>query len=206
MKTLLKRYTNDCNLRPWMQEPFNCLDKTISTNSNVALITNKIDGYEDHSDRTKFLLDIPRKLDIKIKVSDIRSAINKVPLVDDYDLEIKECEDCEGNGEVDFIFIDSNCSEHIEEFPCPVCDGDGEIAVETPNGSKILDEDYAIKIKDSLISARWVSELLYIAEVLRVDYVTLIGQEGATKPSIFKIKDVEFLIMPFVSSDNIIEL
>src|SRR5699024_268453 len=142
MKELLKRYTNDCNLRPWMQEPFNCLDKTISTNSHVALTVPKIDGYEDYSDRSRFLLAIPRDLDIKIKASDIRNAINKVPLVDDYDLEIKECEDCEGNGEVDFIFIDSNCSEHIEEFPCPVCDGDGEIAVKTPNGGKILDEDY----------------------------------------------------------------
>ena len=206
MKTLLKRYTRDCNLRPWMQEPFYCLDKTMSTNSQVALITPKIDGYEDYSDRTKFLLDIPRVLDININVPDIRNAINKVPLIDDYDTEIKECEDCEGNGLVDFIFIDSNCNEHIEEVPCPVCDGEGDVSVKIPNGGKILDENYAIKIKDSLFSARWVNELLYIAEVLRVDYVTLISQEDATKPSIFKIKNVEFLIMPLVSSDNIIEL
>lgn len=206
MKELLKRYTNTCNLRPWMQEPFNCLHKTMSTNSNVALIVPKMDGYNDYSDRSRFLLAIPRDLDIKIKVYDIRNAINKVPLVDDYDLEIKECEDCEGNGEVDFIFIDSNCNEHIEEFPCPVCDGEGDIEFKTPNGIKILDGNYAIKIKDSLISVRWVNELLYIANKLKADYVTLISQEGATKPSIFTINDVEFLIMPLVRSRNIIEL
>lgn len=206
MEKLLKRYTNPCNLRPWMQEPFNCLDKTMSTNSQVVLIIDKIGDYKDYSDRARFLLDIPRDLDIKIKVSDIQSAINKVPLVDGYDLEIKECEDCEVTGEVEFIFVDSNCNEHIEEFPCPVCDGEGDIEFKTPNGTKIPDEDYSIKIKDSLISVRCVSELLYIAEHLKTDYVTLISQEGATKPSIFKINDVEFLIMPLVSSDNIIEL
>lgn len=206
MENLLKRYTSECNLRPWMQEPFSCMDKTMSTNSHVALIAPKIDSYDDHSDRTKFLLDIPRNLYIQIKVYDIMNAINKVPLVDDYDIEIKECKDCEGTGEVDFIFIDSNCNEHIEEVICPVCDGEGDIEFKTPNGIKILDEDYTIKIKDSLISARWVEELLYIAEYLKADYVTLVSQESSMKPSILKIEEVEFLIMPFISSENIIEL
>lgn len=202
--TLLNRFTNknDFYSRDWMAQPFNVGNKTVSTNAHILIATPLQEGFEDMSNKTKEVYPMPFILENKISVSELKQKLNDFPKVDCFDEEEKKCDACTGFGDVDFEFY-HNGKNYESNQDCPVCDGSGvlNIVSKTPNGKKELDYNKFFGIGNSVFNVARIEELLEVAEALDADEITLVNQTQPNKPSLFKIKEVEVLLMPIMCND-----
>lgn len=200
--TLLNRFKSNDDYRDWMAKPFNVGNKTVSTNGYVLISTPLQEGFDDLSNKTKGVYPMDFNLDMKILVSELKQKLNDFPKVDCFDEEEKECDACDGSGEVSFVFS-YDCEDYETEEECPVCKGCGFInkISKIPNGKKELDYNKFFGIGNSAFYVARIEELLEVAETLQSEHITLVNQTQPNKTSLFKIKEVEVLLMPIVCND-----
>lgn len=200
--TLLNRFKSNDGRRDWMSKPFKVGDRTVSTNAYILISTPLQEGFEDLSKKTKGVYPMDFNLDTKILVSELKQKLNDFPKVDCFDEEEKECDACDGSGEVSFVFS-YDCEDYETEEECPVCEGCGVIKKisKIPNGKKELDYNKFFRIGNSVFNVARIEELLEVAEALDADEITLVNQTQPNKPSLFKIKEVEVLLMPTMCND-----
>jgi hypothetical protein len=200
--TLLNRFKSNDYRRDWMTTPFNVENKTVATNGYILIATPLQEGFDDLSNKTKGVYPMPFILDNKISVLELKQKLNDFPKVDCFDEEEKECDACDGYGEVDFYFS-HNGEDYEREEECPVCEGNGiiEKISKTPNGKKELDYNKFFGIGNSVFNVARIEELLEVAETLESDEITLVNQTQPNKASLFKIKEVEILLMPTMCND-----
>lgn len=200
--TLLNRFKSNDWRRDWMAKPFNVGNRTVSTNAYILISTPLQEGFEDLSNKTKGVYPMDFNLDTKILVSELKQKLNDFPKVDCFDEEEKECDACNGYGDVDFEFS-HNGKDYESNQDCPVCDGSGvfNTVSKTPNGKKELDYNKFFGIGNSVFNVARIEELLTVAETLEADEITLVNQTQPNKASLFKIKEVEVLLMPTMCND-----
>lgn len=200
--TLLNRFKSNDYRRDWMSKPFNVGNSTVSTNGYILISTPLQEGFEDLSNKTKGVYPMDFNLDTKILVSELKQKINDFPKVDCFNEEEKKCDACNGYGDVDFEFS-HNGKDYESNQDCPVCDGSGvfNTVSKTPNGKKELDCNKFFGIGNSVFNVARIEELLEVAETLEADEITLVNQTQPNKASLFKIKEVEVLLMPTMCSD-----
>ena len=202
--TLLNRFKSNDDYRDWMAKPFNVGNKTVSTNGYILISTPLQEGFEDLSNKTKGVYPMDFNLDMKILVSELKQKLNDFPKVDCFDKEEKEkeCDACDGSGEVSFVFS-YDFEDYETEEECPVCKGCGFInkISKIPNGKKELDYNKFFGIGNSVFNVARIEELLEVAETLEADEITLVNQTQQNRTSLFKIKEVEVLLMPTMCND-----
>lgn len=200
--TLLNRFKSNDDRRDWMSKPFNVGNRTVSTNAYILISTPLQEGFEDLSNKTKGVYPMDFNLDTKILVSELRQKLNDFPKVDCFDEEEKECDACNGYGNVDFEFY-HNGKYYESNQDCPVCDGSGvfNTVSKNPNGKKELDYNKFFGIGNSAFNVARIEELLEVAETLQSEHITLVNQTHPNKASLFKIKEVEVLLMPTMCND-----
>lgn len=199
---LLNKFKANDDRRDWISKPFNVGNKTVSTNAYILIATPLQKGFEDLPDKTKGVYPMDFILDKKILVSELRQKLNDFPKVDCFDEEEKECDACDGYGEVDYEFS-HNGKNYEREEECPVCEGSGVIEKisKTPNGKKELDYNKFFGIGNSVFNVARIKELLEVAETLNSDEIILVNQTQPNKASLFKVKEVEVLLMPTMCND-----
>ena len=200
--TLLNKFKSNDGRSDWMNKPFNVGSKTVSTNAYILISTPLQEGFDDLSNKTKGVYPMGYIMDKKISVSELKEKINAFPKVDCFDKQEKECDACSGNGDVDFEFS-HNGKYYESNQDCPVCDGSGvfNTVSKQPNGKKELDYNKFFGIGNSVFNVLRIEELLEVAETLKSDEITLVNQTQANKASLFKIKEVEVLLMPTRCND-----
>lgn len=200
--TLLNRFKSNDDRRDWMSKPFNVGNRTVSTNAYILISTPLQKGFKDLSSKTKGVYPISFNLERKILVSELKQKLNDFPKVECYDEEEKECDACNGYGDVSFVFS-HDCKDYESNQDCPVCDGSGVIkkVSKIPNGKKELDYNKFFGIGNSVFNVARIEELLEVAETLKADEITLVNQTQPNKASLFKIKEVEVLLMPTICND-----
>lgn len=201
--SLLKKFASTDDMREWMSTPFNVGNRTLSTNGYSLISTPLQDGFEDKSERTKTAYPMEHKINKIILVDEIKQKLKDFPLVDCFD-EIKTtCDACSGDVEVEFEFYHDSKTYKIES-ECPVCEGEGMSLKqsETPNGKKELDYNKFFKIGSCIFNVSRVEELLFVAETMQSDSITIVNQTDPHKTSLFTVKDVEILLMPTMCSDE----
>lgn len=200
--TLLNRFKSNDDRRDWMSKPFNVGNRTVSTNAYILISTPLQEGFEDLSNKTKGVYPIDFNLDTKILVSELKEKLKDFPKVDCFDKEEKECDACDGYGDVYFEFS-HNGKDYESNQDCPVCDGIGvfNTVSKKPNGKKELDYNKFFGIGNSVFNVARIEELLEVAETLQSEHITLVNQTQPNKSSLFKIKEVEVLLMPTMCND-----
>lgn len=193
---ILNRFKAKDDMRMWMSESFNVGEKTVSTNGYILVATPLQEGFDDKSNKTTGVYPVDIIMDKKISTIELKEKLKDFPKVDCFDEEEEKCDACEGFGEVDFVFSHGSKDYEIEE-ECPVCEGSGIInsLSKKPNGKKELDYNKFFGIAKSVFNLARVEELLEVAEILKSNEITLVNQ------TLFKIKDVEVLLMPTMCSD-----
>jgi hypothetical protein len=204
--SLLNRFTSKEDNREWLKSPFNAGNRTIATNGDCLLSVPLQEGFIDRSERIKHIYPIGHTINIPISVAILKQKLSEFPFVDCFD-EIKiECDACDGSGLVDFVFYHNGTEYELRE-ECPVCDGLGiKTQSKIPNGKK-LDYDKFFRIGNCIFNVARIEDLIYIADFLSADYVNIVNQTAENKPTLFKIKNVEFLVMPtllFSDDENLI--
>ena len=202
---LLRKFTANNDKRYWMQNPFNVGNRTVATNGHCLLSTPLQQGFVDRSEKVKNVYPIKHTTNIQISVTELKQKLSEFPLLDCYD-EIKiECDACNGLGMVEFEFYHNSETYQIEE-QCPVCNGEGLIITQSkvPNGKKVFDYNKFFIIGNSAFHIERIEELIYVAEYLQSDTITIANQTEKNKPTLFLIKDVELLVAPTLCDEQLI--
>jgi len=199
LQKIHKRFISEDAMRVWMRKSFNVGNKTASTNGWVLVVTPKIDDYEDYSHMVKGVYPVEYNTNKVINVDELKEKMKIIPQIDSFDIEEEEieCEACNGDGVVDFEF-DYGGRTYEHESDCPICDGEGVIYKEKKvfNGKKEYDPEYVIKIGVCRFLIRRIEDLLFVSDTLQAKEITLVSQIDPCSGNLFKIKDVEILVMP----------
>jgi hypothetical protein len=210
----LKVVTNKENqFRIWMQEPFNIGKNVYSTDAHsiMKVPNNSVRVFDECAkpENAKLILDYFdfKKSDIMdIKVSELKDAISKIPLVDECmnaDTEGK-CTECEGKGEVEWEY-----ESYTKDMDCPACDGEGVITEtkKEKTGRKIKAEGYFIDINISRLRTVMIEQLIAIADLLNVEIIKVVNQTKPNRGVYFKVGIAEIVMMPVLLTDeqNIIQ-
>ena len=206
---ILNLFVSTDELRNWMMRPFIINSKVFATNGWALVafdVTNlKVLGDVGYykEDKLNGVYPLEHNLDNKYSIDYLKECFKSVPLVEDFDEEEKEdtCDECNGSGEVTFTYEDSKYKDHEIDGECPICDGFGNCkqTIEKPNGKMVQDPNSKCTIGNSLFFANKIKHILEVAELLGVNEFKHIHQSTPTKQNLFKIGDVELLLMPTMS-------
>ena len=139
------------------------LDEDLYENENVKVRDSPLDALR--------LIRKEHNCDIILKASDLES---------DKKDTIEECEECDGEGTVEFEYA-SKEKIHYKDFKCPICDGEGQIGVE-----------HQIKIVGRYM---WLSEanrLLKAMSILEVDSAKIVYMPKKDLVCVVMIGDISF--------------
>lgn len=198
-KQILERFLikNDTRLDKLCKSPFNCGDKTCATNLYCIVAVPALEGFEDKSSKVESIYPFKENMNAKIQVAEIKEKLSLFPLVDCFDTEESECDACYGEGEVEYEFS-HNLKNYEIIGECPVCEGKGIIEKQSkiPNGKKTFESGNYFRIGKSIFKPDRIKELLFVADSLNADFVTVTKQEGERNATCFRIKDVDLVAMP----------
>lgn len=203
----LVRSKDECDPE-WVQKPHNVLDKTCATDKHIAVFTPQFGLFDDFTKKYHpHLYPFPATHHQHIIVSDIKSALSKLPQEDCYDEEFIECGACEGEAEVEYEFQYKK-KTYTAYLDCPVCNGEGGFDKKSDKltGQKYFPETHAVKIGNSLFLGKILLRIIEICEILGVDNINLLSQTFPTKPTTFKAGEVEMLCMPAVGHNSELEI
>lgn len=203
----LNALTRADNIATWMNYPFTINQNTYATDAHHIIRVPKvrIDNLSniDSPKNTKVVLDLfdfePKKI-MTISLSDLKKAIDKIPLIDEVSTERIdfECVECYGSGEVEWSY-----SGHSGYFDCPLCNGTGEISKlnTEKTGRKVKKEGYFVDFKHSRMRSVSIEKLIEVSSYLGVDDIDLIHQTKPNQPIAFKIGVAVLVMMPILRTD-----
>lgn len=137
----------------------------------------------------------------KVSLKEINDALAAIPQIDE-EIEVrgdKECPECDGEGGVEWEYIDQAGKRHYKFCDCPVCDGTGYI--DKPHriktGKKIPAEDCPIQIRSVIFESKYLYILRRAMEIIGLSEIRCIHQKLGL-PCIFVVdENIEIVIMPF---------
>jgi len=207
--------SND-ELRPFMTEPFLIGDLVYSTNGYVLcrIDKSKVERqYQDCQHSSPLSIESmfyqklfnDGKVEFGIITPEIIEQIKSVaPMVDEYEDkgEDKDCEACDGSGQVDYEF-DYEGRTYYHEDDCPLCDGDGlrEKKTQIPTGKKTISKEGLVKIGESYFRMEMINILFAISELMQSDIKINTLPKG-TERCQFGIKDIDVIVMPIFHTDQ----
>lgn len=198
---ILKMFVSEDTLRPQFLKPFFIDNLAIATDAHSLVFFDKnlcdenLLPFDRKPESVLSVIPKERNENFLISIESLKSAISKCPLIDEMKDNKKTCNACYGEGDVEYVFEYGGMDYELEH-ECPVCDGEGTIGKDIPTGNKITDKDAPIKIKHSCFSVNYISKLIRIAETLGEDKIFLTLSTGKHNITVFKIKNVELLLMP----------
>lgn len=191
---LLNNFVSFEGNRNWMTRPFSINEIAISTNDKCLIFFNKnlvseIDELqEDKKENVLSKIPTDRNENFEIKLLDLEKSFKDINLGG-----FLKCDACNGSGTVEYEFR-HNVMDYKEKHECPVCEGFGQI-------ENLV--DCFIDIKKCRFSVKLINYLIFTANKLQSETIELVYQIRPNAANVFKIKDVEILIMPaFIDSDN----
>lgn len=125
-----------------------------------------------------------RTCDLTVTMSMLAETLASVPKIKEQ-IEVqpaRECEECDGTGEVMWEYTDGGLKVHQKEAACPVCDGRGVFtkAVYKETGRTIPDPKAKIEVGNAILRVRYVQKLVSAMEFFRADSVHLVCDESQT--------------------------
>ena len=196
----------DNDLRPLLMKPFhNTKDngRVWASDGHKLLIVDPSllrCKYGEGSLGTTIPVD-KKNCDETVSVEAMREAYMKIPLEDEYVIEEGEeieCEECDGEGEVEWEYTDSNGHTYYEVHDCPVCDGTGECNEQkkVKTGRKIPARFSIIDFGGATFSARIINDICDALDLLGIKEIHHVVK-SPNQMNLFEVMDgVQIIIMP----------
>lgn len=197
---VLNMFVGHDEIRPVMMSPFEQGGYYISTNGN-HLVAIKSKGFNldfnndlDTPAAAGLLskdLHKPIKIDLRLLKSEIDS---KTPMVDQYEEEVKECYQCDGDG--------YQTCDLDHEHDCLKCEGEGEIKEHSkPTGVMVKKSGIYFKSKSISMGDYMINKLIDLCNLLEIDVVTKISGTKTT-PSIYNVGEFTVLLCPVMYTED----
>ena len=117
-----------------------------------------------------------------IRFADIETAYNKFDLIPEKkskDGMSDDCPECDGSGEVEYEYVDSEGHTHYKDCDCPICDGTGKRddyeLVET--GRMILPKDCTFSMDGQIFDARLLWRIVEAVRLMGFDSITWLSKQ-----------------------------
>lgn len=196
---ILRMYTGDDELRPWMMKPFLLGEFVYATNAIKIIRIPKSkckatyeelgDRYTGHDSITRIFREANTIAGFSVK--HLNDLIRSAPM--DPTVDWETCGHCDGQGEW-------TNEDETELIRCKMCNGDGEITIERPGVFEI--NFYAvIELNDCHISATQLDTLVRSANELGIENILYKGGEERTA-HLFQFDDIEIGIMGMLKDFN----
>lgn len=194
---LFKKYAFTENAhKNWSDEPFYFEGHMYVTDRNSALRikSDLLDNlpaltHESAGIKLKEMCDSIQNISFCILTSTIDSHLSKVEKEDV--TERPNCKACESTGQVEYEF-EYDRRTYEELLDCPVCDGGHPIKT----GEKVYPITVFFKIGNCFFSAKYISLLKEIADFEKASVIKLIHQTEELKYSLFRIGNIDIVLMP----------
>lgn len=201
---LLSLFYDKDDIRPSMSAPYLKNGYVCATESHILIRIKAETLNGEYKEVDGLNLTLPRyNCNFTISLQDIKTALANIPQVE----EVKRfggnviCQECNGEGEVEWEYRDKRGHYYYDYFECPACNGSGYLDAPTSikTGKKIPDLDSPIRVRNEPIRAAFIEILGKAMEIIGVDKVWCVHQ-ASRKPVIFRVDDnIEIAIMPVVA-------
>lgn len=144
--------------------------------------------------------------DMTVTMSMLADTLASVPQIKEK-VEVqpaRECEECDGTGEVMWEYTDGGLKVHQMEAVCPVCDGRGVFtkAVYKETGRVVPDPEARIEAGNAIVLARDVQKLVSVMKFFGADSVNLVRSDDAIATKWVIDEDIFVVIMPMPFKSN----
>lgn len=117
-----------------------------------------------------------------IEFANFDKAYNQFALIPEKvtkDGKPKECPECDGSGEVEYEYTDSNGDIHYKDCDCPLCDGTGERDdyEEVETGRMILPKNRTFGLGDQIIDAYYLTRIVTALRLMGFERMTWKSQQ-----------------------------
>lgn len=210
-KALFQMFVSDDELRPQICRPFKKNGSYYATDScsMIILPVEKADiDFQEYSDSISVGKVIPKEntCEIKINIADLDRQL--IPDFIDETVTIGKdikCEDCNGDGHVEWEYSANGGRTHYMKENCPVCSGCGylEETSTKPTGRRIPDPTKRFKMLDAYFLDKQIRRFLEACKMIGAETVT--KTSGTEKSAnIFQVADFIIIVMPcYVDEDKI---
>jgi hypothetical protein len=143
----------------------------------------------------------------KFSVEELKSVLTRVSYIEE-EIEVSpaiKCEECDGNGFVQYEYVSRSGHHFYEDCGCPYCQGSGDRveAVRKKTGRKIPEWLTPVRIGNSCFDARRLLDVADTADALGVDTIAVVTKGKMNDPSVFRFNaDCELVIMPMYNGDD----
>lgn len=204
---LLKMFCDESRFRSGYHKPFlnEKYNEVWATDGRILIRIPPERLSEKYETRTLTLQTSLNKIKKEITLPSLEKALSDCPQEEEeiiVDKE-KECEECDGYGEVYWEYNDNSGYCHTETFHCPVCNGSGISEKETrkKTGRVFASADSIVKIDQSYFKAKYIHVLKKAMEHLEANVaeITLNGINGLAQ---IDIDDVRIILSPIIKHES----
>lgn len=130
----------------------------------------------------------------KLELKELVGVIKSIPECETIAVSGKEaeCDECEGDGRVEWTYEDSDGEEHYDYFDCPICGGKGKVATK-----EYEREERAIGINGLPFNVRLLENIADAMNDIGLTYVVIACLAEGTRPMLIQFqKGIDVIIMP----------
>ncbi len=192
------------SIRPALEKPFLCKGYVCATDARILLmiredlLEDKFGAVKNTPDASKVVP--PHNCNLILKRNALAQTISCLPMKDELEEVSPEipCEECNGDGQVEWKYEGKNYHDHSHWFDCPCCDGTGvsREAVFEPTGRKIPDDNALVILNGVGIWAIHLQMLLDTMDFLGAKEAT-VRALNSEAPCRFEIAEgIDFIVIP----------
>lgn len=188
----------------WVAGPFAIGDKAAATNKYALVAMENSDGLPDCSDKVRSVYPVEHNDSTVIEVKQIAEVLSGIDKTEETITTETPCDECKGAGEVTWSYP-GKVRHYDKDSECPVCDGDGYTTRTKVKTGRMAYDPYArVGIKGTSFNANRMAEMLWLAEKVGVETVTLL-RSGA-HANLFSVGECELLLMRTMKEPEIVLL
>lgn len=195
----LNRFVNTLEWPESIKKPFYREGFVYATNRTIMVRVpyNDLKRVYEPAESPKNLPQFPESTcDIELPISVLVETFKSIPQCEERRVEGKaaECDECEGSGEVEWTYEDSDGEEHQKYFDCPICNGDGKVKTKKFYREWLYTSINGVPFRNN--------ELIIMAEAahdLGLDSIKILHLPKSCSPARFQLEpNIDIIIMAAV--------
>lgn len=201
---LFEPYCADDNFRPLLRHPFVAGDLVGATDCHIMLLVqiNLLEGKYEAEEGAPHVDEVIGNDNYNgiITLEQLRLCYEAMATEDEEILvsPAVKCDECGGEGLVDWHYESNSGHEYTEKMECPVCHGKGDIRDEVYKKTvrKIPANDCGVSVNGVNLAAYYLMLIMDTMEMLGLDHVTHATCDASLPNKFHLMEGIDIILMP----------